>query len=143
MAIVALHFTGMTAFRAQPLLVNGSFSNPEALQTHAIAIAAMSFVIVGAGLVSYLIDDNARADSIERLRRLAMNDTLTGLSNRANYNERLDLEMSLARETKGRLALIGIDLNRFKEINDQRGHNAGDEVAARSRPAHQGSATRG
>ena len=127
-AIVVLHFTGMTAFRVEPLLVDGSFSNPQALQTLAIAIAAMSFVIVGAGLVSYLIDDSSRADSMERLHLLAMNDTLTGLPNRANFNERLDLEMALASESKGRLALIGIDLNRFKEINDQRGHNAGDEV---------------
>lgn len=128
LAIVSLHFTGMTAVHVEPLLVDGSFSNPEALQTLAIAIAAMSFVIVGAGLVSYLIDDSARADSMERLRRLAMNDTLTGLPNRANFNERIDLELSLVREGKSRLALVGIDLNRFKEINDQRGHNAGDEV---------------
>ena len=127
-AIVTLHFTGMTAFRVEPLLVDGSFSNPEALQALAIAFAAMSFVIIGAGLVSYLIDDSSRADSMERLRRLALNDTLTGLPNRANFNERLDLEMSIARESKGRLALVGIDLNRFKEINDLRGHNAGDEV---------------
>lgn len=128
LAIIVLHFTGMTAFRVEPLLVDGSFSNPEALQTLAVAIAAMSFVIVGAGLVSYLIDDSSRADSMERLRRLALNDTLTGLPNRANFNERLDLEMSLAHESKGSFALIGIDLNRFKEINDLRGHSAGDEV---------------
>ncbi|WLS01459.1 putative bifunctional diguanylate cyclase/phosphodiesterase [Shinella sumterensis] len=128
LAIVALHFTGMTAFRVEPLLLDGSLSNQEALHTLAIAIAAMSFVIVAAGLVSYLIDDSARADSMERLRRLALNDTLTGLPNRANFNERIDLEMALARERKSRLALVGIDLNRFKEINDLRGHNAGDEV---------------
>ncbi|MEW9612907.1 EAL domain-containing protein [Shinella sp. S4-D37] len=128
LAIVTLHFTGMTALRVEPLMVDGSFSNPEALQTLAIAIAAMSFVIVGTGLVSYLIDDSSQADSMERLRRLALNDTLTGLPNRANFNERLDLELSLALERRGRLALVGIDLNRFKEINDLRGHNAGDEV---------------
>jgi diguanylate cyclase (GGDEF)-like protein len=128
LAIIALHFTGMTAFRVEPLLVNGWFSNPEALQTLAIAIAAMSLVIVGAGLVSYLIDVRARADSMERLRRLALHDTLTGLPNRANFNDRLDLEISLACESRGKLVLVGIDLNRFKEINDLRGHNAGDEV---------------
>ncbi len=128
LAIVSLHFIGMTAFRVKPLLVDGSFSNPEALQTLAISIAAMSFVIVGSGLVSYLIDDSSRADSLERLRRLALSDTLTGLPNRANFNERLDLEMALATERDGKLALIGIDLNRFKEINDLRGHKAGDEV---------------
>jgi len=128
LAIVTLHFTGMSAFRVEPLLVDGSFSNPEALQTLAMAIATMSFVIVGAGLVSYLIDDSARADAMERLRLMALNDTLTSLPNRASFNERLDLEMSLARDRTGKLALIGIDLNRFKEINDLRGHNAGDEV---------------
>lgn len=127
-AIVALHFTGMTAFRVEPMLIDASFSDPEALQALAIAIAAMSFVIVGAGLVSYLIDDSARADSLERLRRLALNDTLTGLPNRASFNERLEMELELAREQGEKVALIGIDLNRFKEINDLRGHITGDEV---------------
>ncbi len=128
LAIVALHFTGMTAFRVQPLGGGGALSNPEALQPLAIAIAAMAFVIVAAGLVCYLIDDSSRAGSLEHLRRLALNDTLTDLPNRVSFHERLDHEMALARETGGRFAVIGIDLNRFKDINDLRGHNAGDEV---------------
>ncbi|UWU26103.1 EAL domain-containing protein (plasmid) [Rhizobium sp. CB3060] len=128
LAIVSLHFTGMTAFRVEPLLVAQSFSTPEALHTLAVAIAAMSFVIIGSGLVSHLIDDSVRADSMERLRSLALNDPLTGLPNRVNFNERIDLEMSLAGERAGRLALVCIDLDRFKEINDLRGHAAGDEV---------------
>ncbi|WP_254690409.1 putative bifunctional diguanylate cyclase/phosphodiesterase [Shinella daejeonensis] len=128
LAIVMLHFTGMTAFRVEPLLVDGSFSNPAAFQALAFAVAAMSFVIVGAGAVSYMIDDSARAASMEKLRRLALSDTLTGLPNRASFNERLNAEMALARENNGRLVLVGIDLNRFKEVNDLRGHSAGDEV---------------
>lgn len=75
-----------------------------------------------------MIDDSSRADSVEKLRRMALNDTLTGLPNRLNFHQRLDLELEWAREHGGRLALIGIDLNRFKEINDLRGHKAGDEV---------------
>src|SRR5690606_22364517 len=105
LAIVMLHFTGMTAFRVEPLLVDGSFSNPAAFQALAFAVAAMSFVIVGAGAVSYMIDDSARAASMEKLRRLALSDTLTGLPNRASFNERLNAEMALARENNGRLAL--------------------------------------
>ncbi|WP_454862611.1 putative bifunctional diguanylate cyclase/phosphodiesterase [Paraburkholderia fungorum] len=128
LAILTLHFTGITAFRVEPALVDGSFSNPAALHTLALAIAGMSLVIACTGLVSYLIDDDVRAESLEHLRRLALNDVLTGLPNRMNFNERLDLEIALAREQKGKLALIGIDLNRFKEINDLRGHHAGDEV---------------
>lgn len=128
LAIAALHFTGMTAFRVEPMLVDGSFSNPEALQGLALTVAGMALIIVGAGFASFLIDDSVRAESFEQLRRMAMNDTLTGLPNRANFSERLDHEIGRARDAGGKLALIGIDLNRFKEINDLRGHNAGDEV---------------
>ena len=78
--------------------------------------------------MSYVIDSNVRAESLEHLRRLALSDMLTGLPNRASFNERLDLEIALAQEQRTKLALIGIDLNRFKEINDLRGHHAGDEV---------------
>ena len=61
-AIVSLHFTGMTAFRVSPMLVDGAFSNPAALQALALAIAGVALVIVGAGLSSYLIDDDVRAE---------------------------------------------------------------------------------
>ena len=127
-AIVSLHFTGMTAFRVSPMLIDGAFSNPTALQALALAIAGVALVIVGAGLSSYLIDDDVRADSYERLRHMALNDSLTGLPNRASFNERLDQEIDLAGEAGGKVALIGIDLDRFKEINDLRGHSVGDEV---------------
>ena len=126
--IVALHFTGMTAFRVQPMLVDGSFSNPSALRALALALAGMAHLIVATGLVSFLIDDSSRAESVERLRVMALTDTLTSLLNRANFNDRLALEMELASQRKGQLALVGIDLNRFKDINDLRGHAAGDEV---------------
>jgi diguanylate cyclase (GGDEF)-like protein len=128
LAIVALHFTGMAAFQVEPLLIDGSFSNPEALQALALAIAAMAFVIVIAGMVSYLIDDSSRAETVERLRRMALNDAVTGLPNRASFNERLEHELDLAESQHDRIALIGIDLDRFKEINDRRGHSVGDEV---------------
>ncbi|RQR63137.1 EAL domain-containing protein [Burkholderia sp. Bp9002] len=128
LAILALHFTGMTALRVTPLTLEGTLTDAGALRTLALAIAGMSLVIVCTGLVSYVIDGNVRAESLEHLRRMALSDMLTGLPNRASFNERLDLELALAHERGARLALIGIDLNRFKEINDLRGHHAGDEV---------------
>ncbi|WP_126282176.1 putative bifunctional diguanylate cyclase/phosphodiesterase [Burkholderia stagnalis] len=128
LAILALHFTGMTALRVTPLTLEGALTDAGALRTLALAIAGMSLVIVCTGLVSYVIDGNVRAESLEHLRRMALSDMLTGLPNRASFNERLDLELALAHERGARLALIGIDLNRFKEINDLRGHHAGDEV---------------
>lgn len=128
LAILALHFTGMTALRVTPLTLEGTLTDAGALRTLALAIAGMSLVIVCTGLVSYVIDGNVRAESLEHLRRMALSDMLTGLPNRASFNERLDLELALAHERGAKLALIGIDLNRFKEINDLRGHHAGDEV---------------
>ncbi|AOK54760.1 diguanylate cyclase [Burkholderia stagnalis] len=128
LAILALHFTGMTALRVTPLTLEGALTDAGALRTLALAIAGMSLVIVCTGLVSYVIDGNVRAESLEHLRRMALSDMLTGLPNRASFNERLDLELALAHERGAKLALIGIDLNRFKEINDLRGHHAGDEV---------------
>lgn len=104
LAILTLHFIGMTAFHVEPMRIEGSFSDPAALHTLALAIAGMSLMIVCAGLVSYLIDDNVRAKSLEHLRRMALNDMLTGLPNRMNFNERLELEIELARERKSRLA---------------------------------------
>jgi len=128
LAIAVLHFTGMTAFQVEPMFVDGSFSNPDSLWTLAIAISGMAFVIVSCGLVSYLIDNSTRAETIAHLRQMALYDALTGLPNRANFNEKLEEELALADTQKIRIAMIGIDLNRFKEINDTRGHHVGDDV---------------
>jgi len=126
LGIISLHFTGMTAFQVTPLLLDNGFSNPAAMQALAIAVAVVALVIVGAGLASYLIDGSARSESLDQLRHMALNDGLTGLPNRASFTDRLDHEIDLASETGGKLVLIGIDLNRFKEVNDLRGHGAGD-----------------
>lgn len=128
LAILALHFTGMSALRITPLTLDGAWTDVNTLRPLALAVAGTSLVIVCTGLVSYVIDSDVRAESLEHLRRLALSDMLTGLPNRASFNERLDLEIALAQEQGTKLALIGIDLNRFKEINDLRGHHAGDEV---------------
>jgi diguanylate cyclase len=127
-AIATLHFTAMSAFEVTPLAIAGQGSNPAALQALALAVACMAFVIAGAGLVSYLLDDSVRAESVEHLRNMALSDMLTGLPNRAAFNDRLDADLVGAASEGGKLALIGIDLNRFKDINDLRGHHAGDEV---------------
>ena len=127
LAIAALHFTGMSAFQVMPMPIDGHFSNPAALQALALAVACMALVIAGAGCVSFLLDDSVRAESVEHLRTMAMSDMLTGLPNRASFNARIDAELARTQDTR-KLALIGIDLNRFKEINDLHGHHAGDEV---------------
>jgi len=71
LAIVGLHFTGMTAFRVEPMMVDGNFSNPEALRALALAVAGVAIPVVGAGLASQLIDNRARAEASEALSNMS------------------------------------------------------------------------
>jgi len=64
----------------------------------------------------------------ETLRRSAFTDSLTGLPNRAAFERKLDEAMAVARRDKAPLALLLIDLDGFKGVNDSFGHDAGDEV---------------
>ena len=64
----------------------------------------------------------------QKLYRLAHNDALTGLPNRLFFIERLKQVTSMAKRHKRELAILFMDLDRFKEINDSLGHAAGDKV---------------
>ncbi len=64
----------------------------------------------------------------ESLERLANRDPLTGLANRAAFNTSLAAGIEDARVRRERLALLILDLDRFKTINDTFGHSAGDEL---------------
>ena len=76
-------------------------------------------------LVSSAIE---RGHSRARLKHLAYNDQLTALPNRAWFVERLRDELVLARAAKMRVAVMFLDLDRFKDINDSLGHALGDRM---------------
>jgi diguanylate cyclase (GGDEF)-like protein len=64
------------------------------------------------------------------LTHLASHDGLTGLPNRMLFMQKLEEAIDRARVSGARLAVLFIDLNRFKQINDQYGHSVGDDVLA-------------
>jgi diguanylate cyclase (GGDEF)-like protein/PAS domain S-box-containing protein len=69
-----------------------------------------------------------RTHSRARLKHLAYNDPLTALPNRAWFAERLRDELALAQAAGTRVALMFLDLDRFKDINDTHGHALGDRL---------------
>jgi diguanylate cyclase (GGDEF)-like protein len=64
----------------------------------------------------------------DRLKALAATDALTGLANHRHFHERLRNEFKRARETKAPLAVVALDLDCFKRVNEERGHARGDET---------------
>ncbi|WP_342619318.1 diguanylate cyclase [Rhodoferax sp. GW822-FHT02A01] len=64
----------------------------------------------------------------EELRHMAQHDPLTGLPNRALFNDRLHQELARAKRQNGRFAMVFLDLDQFKPINDNYGHAIGDQI---------------
>lgn len=81
-----------------------------------------------AGSLILLHDITERKRIEAELRRLSTTDPLTGLSNRRAFFQRLEYEIQRARRYQTPLALIMFDLNGFKAINDDLGHQAGDRA---------------
>lgn len=80
--------------------------------------------IVGVAVVNQDITERHRLE--ERLAYLASYDTLTGLPNRSLFSDRLAQAMARTNRNTNRLALLLLDLDRFKEVNDTFGHSIGD-----------------
>lgn len=73
-------------------------------------------------------DVSERKAAQEEIHYMAMHDLLTGLPNRMLLNDRLQQALVAARRDEGRVALMFLDLDKFKQINDTLGHDVGDQL---------------
>ncbi len=95
-----------------------------AIEDSAAPIRDRTEAILGGVLVFH--DVSYKRNLMKELAHHAHHDALTGLPNRLNFNECLNQALARAKRKQGKLAVMFLDLDRFKLINDTMGHNLGD-----------------
>ncbi|WP_130471279.1 diguanylate cyclase domain-containing protein [Candidatus Magnetaquicoccus inordinatus] len=80
------------------------------------------------GIIATGMDITARKQAEERLQHLAGHDPLTGVYNRRLLHETLSTALAYTKRDEGKLAVLYLDLDHFKPVNDRLGHAAGDQL---------------
>jgi diguanylate cyclase (GGDEF)-like protein/PAS domain S-box-containing protein len=80
------------------------------------------------GFRSISRDVTEREQYEQKLKEMATHDALTGLPNRVLLSDRFTVALALSRRTRNRLAVLMLDLDRFKAVNDSMGHGVGDKL---------------
>jgi diguanylate cyclase (GGDEF)-like protein/putative nucleotidyltransferase with HDIG domain len=129
-ALVAGYFLTWPQVAVQGGLVAGLYA--AALAIESPPAAAVQFVLaIGTALIAGVIVGSLRrgvATLFANLASSARTDGLTGLLNRSGFDELLDLEVQRALRTESPVALLLVDLDDFKTVNDRHGHAAGDRA---------------
>jgi len=138
-AISGMHYTGMAASRFAPesYCIGATGANNGGWLAITVSLVAFALLTITSILLFY--DAHLRTtrryarqlqQANSRLRHVAMHDALTGLPNRLLFNDRLNQAIARATRDASGFALMMIDLDRFKDVNDSLGHAAGDTLLA-------------
>jgi diguanylate cyclase (GGDEF)-like protein len=140
LAITGMHYTGMAAAQFAPdsvcLAIDSTGGMGNAALATAIGITTITILGITLGisaLDAHFAAHTAKlADSLqaanEQLRNIALYDNLTGLPNRMLLDDRMVQTLSRAERKKESFALMFVDLDKFKPVNDSFGHGVGDEL---------------
>lgn len=110
-----------TAFGNIPLILDINDSNALLSMRLGVASIAVTPIIVASVMA-------ARKNSLAAMRHLAEHDALTGLLNRRTFYQRAKQQLHLSADTRKPAAVLMIDIDHFKQINDTYGHAFGDHV---------------
>jgi diguanylate cyclase (GGDEF)-like protein len=126
LAVAGMHYTAMGATYFFPIADKGI--DDLALDPHwlSVGVTAITILIVLLAIAATSVDK--KLQSATELLRLANHDPLTGLPTRQLFDDRLNHAAAHAKRLKGSIALLYVDLDDFKLINDTLGHVAGDMV---------------
>lgn len=99
-------------------------------ELHWLAVTASVVALHGGEtrVILSCIDINELKQANQRMQQLALYDSLTGLANRRLFIDRLEHSLRAAHRDRRKLALMFLDLDQFKRINDTLGHDAGDRL---------------
>jgi diguanylate cyclase (GGDEF)-like protein/PAS domain S-box-containing protein len=130
-------FTQLISGEAASVAFDKKFRRKDGDTVFAWVTSAVAYGPAGEPLylISHALDMTGRRQQQAELERLALTDTLTGLANRTLLTDRLDQALARLQRVEGSCALLMLDIDRFKLVNDTLGHQVGDallvEVASR------------
>lgn len=113
------------------LLAPGALFLFAALSRRELDAFWLSVILAVGGMIVFAVLGRMIGRRDERLEELSETDALTGLANRRQFDRRLDVELSRTKRYGMTSAVVMVDLDRFKAVNDRFGHRAGDEVLRR------------